>query len=330
VYADPVLPDVLAGMAVSVLISGLNSTKVLLANRKLMLGRVSLLELLSQVVGTIVMIVLAWLNPTIWAIVIGAIVTSLVKMLLSHIVIPGSPNQLEWDTVAFHELFHFGKWIFISTILGFLLHQGDRLILGGFISSELMGVYLVAFFLSNSVKEAIMKINSAVFFPVLSEVVRGRRAELSNAYYKIRRWIDGIAFFSAGFLCVTGTTIVCFLYDERYQAAGWMLQVLSFSLVSIGYLLAGQCFFALGKARLVSALAAIQVLVLYISLPLAYYVFGFLGAVYAIALNPLARVLAAIWFMNKCHLLQIRNEFVMLPLFFIGSGVGMIVNNIIR
>ena len=50
--------------------------------------------------------------------------------------IPGAANRFEWDSAAFQEIFHFGKWIFVATIFGFLMDSGDRLLLGGLVSPD--------------------------------------------------------------------------------------------------------------------------------------------------------------------------------------------------
>jgi len=321
-YADPVLPDVLAAIAVTVFISGFNSTKLLAANRKLMMGRVSLLELFSQATGTVTMIILAWLNPTIWAIVIGAIVTVLIKMLLSHIVIPGPVNRIQWDSTAFHEIFHFGKWIFISSILGFLLNQGDRLMLGGLVSSGTLGVYSIAMFLAKSIQDALLKISATVFFPALSEVFRDRPQDLARIYYNVRKKVDAVVFFVAGFLFVSGDTIIHVLYDERYSDAGWMLHLLSIYLVSVGFLMAGQCFLAQGKSKLISLLIFIQVVTLYVLLPVMFYEFGLSGAIIALVISPSLRVLMSFVLMRRHHILQLSNEFIMLPMLLVGALGG--------
>lgn len=329
-YADPVLPAVLAVMAVTVFISGFNSTKLLTANRKLMMGRVSLLELFSQATGTVVMIILAWLNPTIWAIVIGAIITVLIKMLLSHIVIPGPVNRFQWDSTAFHEIFNFGKWIFISSILGFLLNQGDRLMLGGLVSSGTLGVYSIAMFLAKSIQDAILKISATVFFPALSEVFRDRPQDLARIYYKVRKKVDVVVFFAAGFLFVSGDTVIHVLYDERYSDAGWMLHLLSIYLVSVGFLMAGQCFLAQGKSKLISLLIFIQVVTLYILLPVMFYQFGLSGAIIALVISPSLRVLVSFVLMRRHHILQLSNEFIMLPMLLVGALGGFFFSWVLR
>jgi len=317
-YANPELPFVIAVMSLTLLISGFQSTKPFVAKRKLQLKRITALEAGSQISGLIVMILLAWASPTIWSLVTGSIVAIIVKVVLSHVAFKGVMNRIEWDKESFYEIFNFGKWIFVSSILGFLLAQGDRLLLANMISARELGIYSIAFFLASAAEKMLDKLRGAVFFPAFSEVVRERPEDLSEIYYKARRPVDIFVLFTAGFLFMSGESIVKFLYDERYHEAGWMLQVLSIYLVFVCYTLAGHCFLAQGRARLLSILNLIQVVTLYISLPVMFYMYGIKGAVWAIALSPFFRFIAILYFMHRYRLIKFYKEFMMAPFFVVG------------
>jgi len=321
-YADPVLPLIIAVMSIQPLIEGFISTNLLVANRRLQFGRVAALEFVSQATGLLVMVVWAWIDRTIWALVIGSITMHTVKMILSHIMIPGAVNRFEWDSTAFYEIFNFGKWIFVATIFGFLMDSGDRLLLGGLVSAGVIGVYSIAFFLASAATVAILKVTGTVFFSALSEVARDNSDQLAEVYYKMRKRIDSVAFFGSGFIFISGSVIIEFLYDDRYLDAGWMLEILSLSMICVGYILANQCFLALGRAKTLVLLTGIQVIVLFISLPLSFYYFGMLGAVWAVSLTSLFRIIGTLVFMKKYQLIMLRREFVMVPLFFVGAISG--------
>lgn len=300
-YADPILPLLIAVMSIQPLMAGFTSTKFLTAYRKLHIGRVMAINLSSQAIGVTVMVVWAWLDPTIWTLVIGSLVQVMLKVIFSHTMMPGVANKFEWENSAFFEIFHFGKWIFVSTIFGFLSNAGDRLLLGGLVSSSVLGVYSIAFFLAHSITAAITAIIGSVFFPALSEVARDNPDRLSEIYYKIRMRIDSVAFLGSGFIFIAGSTIVKILYDDRYLAAGWMLEILSLSIISVGFMLSQQCFLALGHVKVPVILNAIQALILFISLPLMFYFFGLLGAVWAVSLTKLIRIMGSLFFMKNTN-----------------------------
>lgn len=322
VYGNTELPLILAVVSVTALISGFDSIHVLLLNRKLMIGKLIAIELLSQVVGLVFMLIWAWYQRDIWALVYGGIISAFMKMLLSHISKLGARCCFYWDKESVKDIFHFGKWIFISSILGFFLNQGDRLLLGGLVSAEILGVYTVAFFLASALTNMISQLISAVFFPVLSETIRNSPGNLENIYYKLRNKIDALAFFVAGFIFSAGETIVDYLYDTRYQDAGWMLQTLAIGLIATGSLLSGQCFLASGKSKLVTGFIFIQTVTFYLALPLLFIEFGIKGAVWAIVLASLVRMLVSSIYMKIFFFYNVKREFLMLPLIFLGYYIG--------
>ena len=59
------------------------------------------------------------------------------------------------------------------------------LLLGGLIDTTLLGVYMIAYSIFNSVEQLLSKIINDVSFSALSEVVRERPANLKASYYRL-------------------------------------------------------------------------------------------------------------------------------------------------
>ncbi|WP_284451105.1 oligosaccharide flippase family protein, partial [Methylophaga thalassica] len=186
VYASELLPQVLILLALSPIIQGLESTKLACANRALYLKRIVTLELVAQLFGLAFMLTWVYFDQTIWALVVGAIFSGIVKTSLSHLILPGHPNKLSWEKQSFDEIFRFGKWMFLSSILGFLISQGDKLLIGGLISSVAFGLYSIATLLYVSLEGVVSKLISNVAFPALGEINRNNPLEIKKKYYKIR------------------------------------------------------------------------------------------------------------------------------------------------
>ena len=73
-YDAPELLQLLPAAGLTLLIAGFNPTRIDTANRHLLLGRVTALDLAAQVVGIASMIGLALVLQSVWALVIGAII----------------------------------------------------------------------------------------------------------------------------------------------------------------------------------------------------------------------------------------------------------------
>lgn len=118
-YNEPQITWLLPVVGINALIAGFTSTKTAVAGRNLRLGRQTVIGLVSQAVGLVVMIGLALIWPSVWSLVVGGLVSSLIGVVASHRFMPGIPNRLQWDASAARDLVSFGRFIFVSTLVGF-------------------------------------------------------------------------------------------------------------------------------------------------------------------------------------------------------------------
>jgi O-antigen/teichoic acid export membrane protein len=321
VYADPYLPYVIAVISISAIISGFQSTKLSEASRRLALRRVVQIQITGQIIGVLCMIGWVSIERSIWALVVGAISSTASTTLLSHIWLPGVANRLQWDKSAFDEIFHFGKWIFLSSILGFFANNADSILLGVFLDSATLGIYSIASIMFNSIIQILNKIFSDVSFPALSEVARERLPDLKRNLYRFHVVAASLTYFCAGLLFVSGSTLVSLLYDRRYGQAGWMLEVLAVALLAVPFNQAQWCLLALGLPKFFMNVIALRVAVTVALIPLGFHFFGIVGAVWAIAISQLAHLPATIYYQLKYELFDLPMELLLLPI----SGVGMAV-----
>lgn len=218
-YGAPELAVVLPVAGLGLLIGGFSPTRIETANRHLLLGRVTALDLLSQLVGTVVMVLLAWQMRSVWALVLGTLVGTVVRLALMHLYLPGHRDRLRWNADAGRELVSFGKWIFLSTACGFLLSQGDKAILGRFLTLEQLGVYNIGYFLASFP----MLLGQAVTLRILIPLYRDHHPATGEANFRkmrrLRLGILGGVMALVACMALGGPWVVDLLYDDRYTAA---------------------------------------------------------------------------------------------------------------
>ena len=148
-YAQPMLAWLIPAAGLTALIAGFEATSVHTLQRHLDLRRLTIAELLTQVIGMVGTVALAvldlwWLGTdhpsAVWAIVGGSLISSAGKVMLSRAYLPGIRNRFCLHRESAAKLFGFGRWIFVSTLLTFLAGQSDRLIFGK-LPDGLPGVY---------------------------------------------------------------------------------------------------------------------------------------------------------------------------------------------
>jgi O-antigen/teichoic acid export membrane protein len=287
-YDAPELLALIPVAAVSALIQGFSSTAFATFNRRLMLGKVTLVEIGTQAFSVAVMIIWALISPSVWALVAGGIAAAFAHVTASHLILADRRDWFGWDRDAAHHLIRFGRWIFLSTALGFIVSQGDRLILGKVITLEQLGVYSIAFFLANAGVAAMRNIGHRVLFPVYSRLSDRPPDELRRKIFRTRAIL--LAVVLPGFCAVVifGQQIVQLLYDPRYWQAGWILQILAAKGISVcitGTL--GPVLLALGDSYRFMLLQAVRSVALVAAMLVGSVLGGFPGLVIGVAVTEL-------------------------------------------
>ncbi len=281
-YGEATLLWILPVSGLTAAIAGLNSPAIFVANRRLHLHWLTLLELGTQVAGIAVMIVWALMWPSVWALVAGGVVSAVTKMLLSHLLLPGERCRLQWNGEAARALFTFGRWIFVSTVLTFLVTQGDRLIFGKLLTMEQLGIYSIAVMISMFPIQIVQRLTGMVVFPAYSDVVRSGRG-LTSAFHQARHPLVILGAVLTAVLIADGRWVIEFLYDERYAGAGWMLQLIAASiLLRVFESTNGAALLAAGKAAEVAAGSAVKLVGMAVLVPVGWWLAGLQGALVAL------------------------------------------------
>ncbi|WP_366914919.1 oligosaccharide flippase family protein, partial [uncultured Lentibacter sp.] len=149
VYGLPELVYMLPAAGFGQVIAGFNTTRYDEANRHLRLGRITALDMLSQLVGVLSAIVLAYWLQSVWALILSGLIGALAELLIYELCRPGLRNRFRWERAAARELIGFGKWIFLSTVAGFVITQAGKLMLGKYLPLDQFGVYNIGYFLAS-------------------------------------------------------------------------------------------------------------------------------------------------------------------------------------
>jgi O-antigen/teichoic acid export membrane protein len=293
-YGEPLMASMIPVVGLGAVISGFNSTALFTAVRKVALGRLTMIELVTQVAGLLCTITVAFFWRTVWAIVFGGLLSNFVRMALGHLALPGVRNRLVWDRVSAHTLMRFGRWIFLSTLLTFAVGQSDRLIFGKIVPIEMLGIYSIATVWSSLPIAILDRVFSSVLFPILS-----RFEQVGTDFEKAFRQARNPALLVAGWMSASliagGPALIRFLYDQRALDAGWIVQTLSIGT----WLLAlettnSTALLARGEAKWVAVGSGAKLLGMFVAIPLGFMTGGFRGAVLGFSVSELLRYIASV------------------------------------
>jgi O-antigen/teichoic acid export membrane protein len=287
-YHEPRMTALFPVLGFGCVIAGFASTSLLNLARHLGVGKSSLLELVGQVVNFVVTLIWALIDPSLWALVGGRMAAELVRTAISFYIIPELRPRFVLDKECVRSLLHFGKWILIGTALTFLATQSDRLILGKLISIEALGVYGVAFALSDMPRQIIAMFCSRVGYPFIARFAQRPRHEYRSICLKYRLPVLAVGGLGLVLIICTGDQLVLHLYDRRYSGAAWMVCVLAAGLWhTILYSTLSPAILALSKAHYNAFANLIYCISLFTLIPVGFHFFGMLGAVAAVAFGDL-------------------------------------------
>lgn len=277
-YDEPQILWLMPVVGLGALISGFSTTKSAVANRQIRLGQQTVIALCTQAIGVVVMVSLAWIWPSVWALVIGSLVGNAASVLAGHRFMKGISNRLRWDPSAARDLLGFGKFIFLSTLAGFFVQQGDKLFLGKFVSLGDLGVYNIGFFMAGFPGALGGMVAGRILFPLYREIRPSQSLQNLGRIRRARNLLTGSLVLMFGTLALIGVPLIDLLYDDRYQGAGPMLVIMALMQIPNALVMGNnQLLLAEGDSRRFSHLVMLRAVLYFLLLVLLFWMFGLMG-----------------------------------------------------
>ena len=248
-------------------------------------------EFIYQFAGTLADFIVAvsavLILRNVWALVFGLLAGSAARCFVSYLIHPYRP-RLSSDLGKAKELFGFGKWILGSSILVFLLTQGDDIFVGKLLGVTALGFYQLAYRISNMPATEITRVISQVTFPAYSKL-QDDLPKLREAYLKVLQVTAFLSFPIAGLIFVLAPDFTMIFLGEKWMPMVPAMMVLVWWGVIRGLVGAiSPVFMSMGKPRIVTKLQAVQTVLLFILIyPLIVHG-GIFGASLAVFLSALA------------------------------------------
>src|SRR6185437_5378327 len=225
-YHTPILRLIIPIASFVLVLSGFTSINQFLIQKKLQISKLTAFEITTGTIWAIGQIALAYFIPTIWALVFGLIFGSAISMIGSYFLLPETGHRFEISKSYTWEIVHFGKWIFLASIVYFLSISFDRLYLASVIPLALLGIYGISRSISELLTTLVIRFGNIVIFPFIASHSELPRASLREQLISIRLRFLLIAAFGFSVSAAVVDLAIKFVFDQRYHAAGWMAPIL--------------------------------------------------------------------------------------------------------
>lgn len=292
VYVLPV-----AGLAA--VFAGLQSTSLYVLKRRVRLGAITVLGLGTDVASKIVIVVYALISPTVWALVAGALFGAALKAGISHLLDRNLHNRFTWDRVAALDIYRFGRWITISSIITFAAGNTEKLAFAPLFGNAAFGVFWIAVMLAEMGPLLMRRLGEQVGFPALADLYRRDFDRFRYRFKHARLALIIPTHLGVILIILLGGPLVTLVYSHRYAAAAWILPIVAFnSIAGVVNTTYGNAFMAIGKTSRIMIGGAGQVVAIAVTTSIGYSLAGERGFIIAFAcvqsvLYPLYAVMAA-------------------------------------
>jgi len=260
-FNSPQATLIIRVVAISSLLTGLRNVGVVTFQKNLEFNKQFIYDLPGTLIDLIVSVSLAFILRDVWALVWGGLVGNSVRFALSFILHPYRP-KIKFDAAQFRELFGFGKWLLGSSILAFLITQGDNVFVGKMLGVTLLGLYQMAYLLSHLPSSEISYVISQVIYPAYSKM-QDDLPSLREGYLKILHiTVFLTAAISALIFALAPDFTAIFLGDK------WIAMVPAMQILVVAAFFAtisetsGLIFFAVGKPKVDTTLQLLRLFVL--------------------------------------------------------------------
>jgi len=247
-------------------------------------------EFIYQFTGTLADFIVAvsavLILKNVWALVLGLLAGNITRCFVSYLIHPYKP-RLSFALEKVKELFGFGKWIFSSSILIFLITHGDDIFVGKLLGVTALGFYQLAYRISNMPATEITQVISQVTFPAYSKL-QDDIPKLRKSYLKILQITAFLSFPIAGLIFVLAPDFTKIFLGEKWMPMVPAMMVLV--LWGVIRSMAGvnsSILQAVKRPDIITKLSAIKLLILVILIYPLSIKWGILGTSLAVLLSAI-------------------------------------------
>ncbi len=280
-FQEPRLEAVVIALAAQAALDGLHNIGIVDFQKHLRFEKEFVILAGSKLGAFLLTIGSAFFLRSYWALVIGIVSGTVIKMLMSYWMHPYRPSL---SLRFWREIFAFGKWLMFGNLLGFLYRRSDTIILGRLMNSQSLGLYAVAHEISNLATSELVAPIRKVMLPGYAKL--GENLEQLRASF-----LDGlgvillIGFPVAAGIGLVAEPLVWVLLGENWIEAIPLIRILAiYGLASVAMANQVPLFIALGRTRLLAILTGLGVVMLVPCFIWASSSYGLVGGAWALSL----------------------------------------------
>ena len=247
-YRIPLLCDVLRVQGLVLFIYAFNIIQKNQLRKKLNFKLLSIVSIITSLVALGITILMAYKGFGVWALVAQNLLISTIPALIFWFYVKWRPIwSFSW--ASFKELFSFGFYMFLTSLLNKFSQQLQGLLIGRFYNATTMGYYSKAHSTERLASHSISNVMTQVTYPLYVEVQDDKK-QLGNMIKRITMTLSYVTFPLLFILLLCAKPIFVLLYSDRWLQSVPYFQVLCIAgLASCLQAVNNHAIAAIGKSR---------------------------------------------------------------------------------
>ena len=270
-------------------------TPRLILIRRVVHRRLTLIQLTSSLLSSIITIVLAWRGATLWALLSTNLVAFLVNVIGFYVWRPVWRPRLTWNPLVMRYFLRFGSRNLVASALLYALDRVDDLWVGAYLGNRAMGFYSRAYTFATYPRKVLASPINLVTIGTYAEL-KGDRKRLSQAFFRVNAFLVRSGFLLAGSLALIAPEFIRLLLGAK-----WLPMLSAFRLMLVYTLFdpfkltVANVFVAVGKPEQIVWARSVQLAVLVAGLFLLGPLLGIAGVALAVDAMLVVGIVILLW-----------------------------------
>ena len=248
-YEIPLLSDVLKVLGIMLIINAFILIQQNILKKRVDFKKIAKINLVAIITGTCAGIFFAFLGYGVWSLVIKSLTTGVMQCVAYWLNGHWRP-QWTFSRASFSNLFKFGSFMFLNTVVNNLYHNILSLIIGKSFSAATLGYFTQARKLEDIPRNSLSSVINNVTFPIFSEIQYDKE-RLQNAARKCLKSMAFINFPLMMLLIVIAKPLIIFLFSEKWaQSVPYFQALCIYGLMTSLIELNSNIIISLGKSNI--------------------------------------------------------------------------------
>lgn len=246
-FAEPRIEQIVKVLIIYVVLSGLDDIPRTYLTKELQFKKLAIIDSLGIIVNLCASLGLALSGFGFWSLIYGPIIAIIFCNVCFWILAPIIPKISNFDPKILKELLKFALPILLSSVVFFWNSNIDDMTVAKVSGLAFLGLYSLAFKLSNYVSTLISAPISKAMYPVYCKI-QDNKTELKSVFEQNYRMVFTVTIFISFYVLLNADYIISFLFGNKWVDSSPILKILIFE----GFLMAlssivGNVFLALNK-----------------------------------------------------------------------------------